>query len=148
MYQTHGVVQLLFIFVFCFFDFGWGGRNTNNIRASRSTVINRAIFDVETRTRASKMLAAEETLISLWTRNLQETLGKKISILDNITIIIIKVIIIIRYVLPTHAYTGRYVPMFIYIHIITIRYNIPHRDDAAPPSSFCTRRSQVRIIYY
>lgn len=111
----------LFSFFCFFFVFGWGGRNTNNTRASCSTVINRAIFDVETRTRARKMPATEETLISLWTRNLQETSGKNISNLDNITVIIIIVIIIIRYVLPTHAYTGRYVPIFIYIHnIITI----------------------------
>lgn len=44
-----------------FFVFGRGGRNTNIIRVSRSTVIYLAIFDVETRTRARKTLAIEAT---------------------------------------------------------------------------------------
>jgi len=112
---------IIIYFRFYFFVFGWGGRNTNNIRASRSTVINRAIFDVQIRTRARKMpaldAATEKTLISSWTQNLQETSGKKISILDSITIIIIIIIIIIRYVLPTHAYTGRYMHIYLYIYI-------------------------------
>jgi len=74
-----------FIFsFFVFFVFFRGGRNTNSIRPSCSTVIYQEIFDVETRTRALKTLALEAAtpprrllFISSRAWNLQETSGKK-----------------------------------------------------------------------